>query len=372
VNAHGKQPDAAAEARARIERSYAAADAGLRQVQREIAAAREALDQALAARPRSRSGAELSVGEAALQLLDATVAAAGRRLAPVAGSPEWRQITQVWKATRKGWDQVRHQVERNGFRQAAEHLLRTLATRAAETIAGLAVRAVARLSIATLLSGLARDALTHLATTARDVAAKVRPLTPAATDLQATNTRVQTEFRQTQAAVDATFAEILASFPSTPTRQAEPGRRLEPEPATPAPTPAGGPQRPAGEPRAAEPKGEPTPAMHRWAGLVEQIDPALLDEPGYRRLAAAMGRAQSAAEGNADVATLLPRLAARGPWTPGQGTTALRIRLTRECPAAATPRPTAAMAAVGARPTGSRPPERPPVPPPRQTPRRGR
>jgi hypothetical protein len=113
--------------------------------------------------------------------------------------------------------------------------------------------------------------------------------------------------------------------------------------------------------------------MRRWAGLVEKIDPALLDEPGYRRLAAAMDRAQSAAEGSADVASLLPRLAARGDWAAGQGTTALRIWLTKECPAVATPRPTAAMAAVGARTTGSRPPERPPVSaPPRPAPRRGR
>ncbi|HET9657565.1 MAG TPA: hypothetical protein VFP72_19600, partial [Kineosporiaceae bacterium] len=43
---------AAGEARARIGRSYAAVDAGLRQLQSEIAAAKEALDQALDARPR--------------------------------------------------------------------------------------------------------------------------------------------------------------------------------------------------------------------------------------------------------------------------------------------------------------------------------
>ncbi|HET9658245.1 MAG TPA: hypothetical protein VFP72_23035, partial [Kineosporiaceae bacterium] len=363
---------AAGEARARIGRSYAAVDAGLRQLQSEIAAAKEALDQALDARPRPRSGADLSVGEAALQLLDASITAVGRRLAPVTQTQEWQQITQVWKTTRQAWTQVRQLVERDGFRRTAEQLLRTLATRAAEAIAGLAERAASKLGTHAPRAGAARQALTQLSTTARDVAAKVRPLTPAAADLQATNTRVQTEFRHTQAAVDAAFAQILAAFPSTT-------RQPQPEQAPVVPAPAGDQRRPVeqqqpvGERKSAEPGVEPTTVMRRWAGVVGKIDPSLLDEPGYRRLAAAMERAQSAAEGGADVAALLPRLAARGSWTPGQGADALRVRLTKACPAAATPRPAAVMAGAGASVRGPRQPERPPVPaPPRAAPRRGR
>jgi hypothetical protein len=324
------------------------------------------------------------VGEAALQLLEAAYAQAGRRLAPYAQTKAWQQITRVWQTTSEAWKQVRELVTRQGFQQTAEQLLRTLATRAADAIAGLAERAVSRLNPDAPLAGPARQALTNLATTTRDVAAKIRPLTPAAADLRATHTRVRdqyrqaqaaldNQYRQAQAAVDAAFTEILASFPSTVTRQQQPGQQQGHGPAAAGPEPVGGKTRPAGEQRPADPGSEPTPAMRRWAGVVREIDPSLLGEPEYRRLAAAMERAQSAAEGGADVTTLLPQLAARGTWTQGGGTTALRLRLVKECPAAATPLPSPAMAAVGASATGSRPPEQPPVPaPPRPAPRRGR
>lgn len=325
------------------------------QLRVDVDEARRALDAALAGVPPGAAGPP-SVAAAALQLLDAVIAAARRHLALAVS--EWERIDQRWQALSQACATVLA-----GGSPGSERLVRTVLPRAAAALAAWATSTRLEDGRAPLADGsvpvqVATRALTDVTSHAQAVTAALsvaatRPAprsgaVPAGGWVPAPPPgEVAPDF--------ADFTDIWSAFEQLRSAIAgPPGFRV--------------PDVPVAAQRQVGP-GSPTDVVRRWSAAVAGVDAIpveVVDDPAFSRLAHALQRAQDAGH---DAQALLSELTAEPhqPLPTAGGADALRHRLLTACPDARSPGTPSLTPTKGLPATSSR--SAPPAQPPPATPR---